>query len=57
MLYLVLLSDRGLDNKINHLHEKDLRIVYKDKLSDFKTKLKNDVTIHVKEWQCCNDTR
>ena len=31
-----MLSERGLNNKINHLHEKALRIAYKDEISDFK---------------------
>ena len=49
-LLVWMLSERGLNNKINHLHEKALRIAYKDELSDFETMLENDnaVTIHVK---------
>ena len=45
-----MLSERGLNNKINHLHEKALRIAYKDGLSDFETMLETDntVMIHVK---------
>ena len=41
---------RGLNNRINNLHERALRIVYQDKKSDFETFLKNDksVTIHVR---------
>ena len=41
---------RGLNNRINNLHERALRIVYQDKKSDFETLLKNDksVTIHVR---------
>ena len=27
---------RGVNNKINHLHERSLRIVYKDNISSFK---------------------
>ena len=40
---------RGLNNRINNLHERALRIVYQDKKSDFQTLLKNDksVTIYV----------
>ena len=40
---------RGLNNRINNLHERTLRIVYQDKKSDFENLLKNDksVTIHV----------
>ena len=33
---------RGLNNKINHLHERSLRIVYKDNNSSFKELLKKD---------------
>ena len=41
---------RGLNNRINNLHERALRIVYQDKKSDFEILLKNDksVTIHVR---------
>ena len=48
-----MLSERGLNNKINHLHEKALRIAYKDELSDFETMLEKDnaVTIHVRNLQ------
>ena len=40
----------GLNNTIENLHERALRIVYQDKKSDFETLLKNDksVTIHVR---------
>ena len=43
-------SMRSLNNKINHLHEKALRIAYKDELSDFETMLEKNlaVTIHIK---------
>ena len=30
---------RGVNNKINHLHERSLRIVYKDSNSSFKEDL------------------
>ena len=45
-----MLSERGLNNKINHLREKPLRIAYKDELSAFETMLETDkaVIIHVK---------
>ena len=48
-----MLSERGLNNKINHLHEKALRIAYKDDVSDFKALLEidNAVTIHVRNIQ------
>ena len=48
-----MLSERGLNNKINHLHEKALRIAYKDEISDFKALLEEDnaVTIHVRNLQ------
>ena len=41
---------RGLNNRINNLHECFLRIAYQDKKSDFETLLKNDksVTIRVR---------
>ena len=46
-------SERGLNNKINHLHEKALRIAYKGKISDFKVLPEKDnaVTIHVRNIQ------
>ena len=39
---------RGLNNKINHLHERSLRIVYKDNISSFEDLVKRDksFTIH-----------
>ena len=48
-----MLSERGLNDKINHLHEIALRIACKDELSDFETNLETDnaVTIHVKNLQ------
>ena len=48
-----MLGERGLNNKINHLHEKALRIAYKDDVSDFKALLEKDnaVTIHVRNIQ------
>ena len=48
-----MLSEGGLNNKINHLHEEALRIAYKDELSDFETILETDnaVMIHVKNLQ------
>ena len=48
-----MLSERGLNNKINHLHEKALRIAYKDEISDFKALLEKDnaVTNHVRNMQ------
>ena len=48
-----MLSERGLNNKINHLHKKALKIAHKDELSDFETILEKDnaVTIHVKNLQ------
>ena len=41
-------NGRGLNNKINHLHERLLRIVYKDNNSSFKELLKknNSFTVH-----------
>ena len=39
---------RSVNNKINHLHERSLRIVYKNNISSFEYLLKNDrsFTIH-----------
>ena len=44
---------RGLNNKINNLHERALRTVYQGKKSSFETLLKHDksVSIHVKNVQ------
>ena len=44
---------RGLNNKINNLHERALRTVYQDKKSSFETLLKHDksVSIHVRNLQ------
>ena len=45
--------DRSVHHKINHLHERALRIVYKDDKSSFEELLKRDksVTIHEKTIQ------
>ena len=44
---------RGLNNKINNLHERALRTVYQDKKSSFETLLKHkkSVSIHIKKLQ------
>ena len=44
---------RGLNNKINNIHERGLRIVYQDKKSSFETLLKYEksTSIHVKNLQ------
>ena len=44
---------RGVNNKINHLHEGSLRIVYKDNISSFEDLLKKDrsFTIHQRNIQ------
>ena len=44
---------RGLNNKINNLHERALRTVYQDKNPSFETLLKHgkSVSIHVKNVQ------
>ena len=44
---------RGLNNKINNLHERALRTVYQDKKSSFETFLKHNksVSIHIKKLQ------
>ena len=46
---------RGLNNKINNLHEGALRTVYQDKKSSFETLLKCDksVSIHIKICNIC----
>ena len=42
--------DKTSDNRINHLHERALRIVYNDNVSTFEKLLgkDNSVTIHVR---------
>ena len=44
---------RGLNSKINNLHERALRTIYQDKKSSFETLLKRDksVSIHMKNLQ------
>ena len=44
---------RGTNNKINHLHERWLQIVYKDNINSFEDLLKKDrsFTIHQKNIQ------
>ena len=44
---------RSVNNKINNIHERALRIVYHDKISSFKTLLKRDksTSIHMKNLQ------
>ena len=45
--------NRGVNNKINHLHEPSLQIVYKDNISSFEDLLKKDrsFTIHQRNIQ------
>ena len=45
--------DRYLNNKINHIHKKALRIAYKDNVSDFDTLLTRDnsVSVHKRNLQ------
>ena len=45
--------DRYLNNKINHIHKKALRIAYKDDVSDFDTLLTRDnsVSVHKRNLQ------
>ena len=47
------MHNRALDNKINHLHERALRIVYDDYSSSFEDLLNKDksVTIHQRNLQ------
>ena len=44
---------RGVNNKINQLHERSLQIVYKDNISSFEDLLKKDrlLTIHQRNIQ------
>ena len=44
---------RGVNNKINHLHERSLQILYKDSISSFENLLKKDrsFTIHQRNIQ------
>ena len=46
--------DRTLNNKINRIHERALRITYKDMRSDFDTMLLRDnvVPIHIRNFSC-----
>ena len=45
--------DRTLNNKVNRIHERALRITYKDMRSDFDTMLLRDnaVPIHIRNLQ------
>ena len=38
---------RGISDKINHLHERALRIIYKDNTSTFEELLENDNSLSV----------
>ena len=48
-----LIHNRGLNNKINHIHERALRTVYDDYSSSFEDLLNKDksVTIHQRNLQ------
>ena len=48
-----MIHSNGVNKKINHLHERSLRIVYKDNISSFKDLLKKDrsFTIHQRHIQ------
>ena len=48
-----MLYDRTLNHRINHIHERTLRIAYKDYQTDFGSPLqqRNLVSIHVKSFQ------
>ena len=48
-----MMHGRSIDNKINHVHERALRIVYKDKFSSFENLLERDkaVKIHFRNLQ------
>ena len=44
---------RGVNNKVNHLHERSLRIVHKDNINSLEDLLKSDklLTIHQRNIQ------
>ena len=46
--------ERGVNNKINNIHERALRIFYQGKKFSFETLLKRDkfVSIHMKNHTC-----
>ena len=48
-----MLHDRNLNNKVNKIHERDLRITYKNNVSSFKNGLEmdNSVTAHQRNLQ------
>ena len=50
---ILIFHSRGVNNKINRLHERSLRIVYKDNISSFKDLLKKNrsFTIHQRSIQ------
>ena len=52
-LLIWMFNSRGVSNKINHLHERSLRIVYKYNNSSFEDLLKKDrsFTIHQRNIQ------
>ena len=52
-LLIWMFHSRGVNNKVNHLHERSLRIVYKDNISSFEDLLKRDklFTIHQRNIQ------
>ena len=51
--FVWMLQSRTIDNKINHLHERCLRIVHSDKTSSFEKLLETDrsVPIHIRNLQ------
>ena len=44
-LLVLMLSERGLNDKINHVHDKALRIAYKDEISDVKAMLEANLAL------------
>ena len=50
---ILMFHSRSVNDKINHLHERSLRIVYKDNISSFEDLLKKDrsFTIHQRNIQ------
>ena len=40
---------RGVNNKVNHLHERSLRIVYKDNINSLEDLLKSDKLLTINQ--------
>ena len=44
-----MLHSRGVNNKVNHLHERSLRIVYKDNIISLEDILKSDKLLTINQ--------